>query len=167
MNVTIITGPPGAGKSTISKLYAQQRPKCVRIETDDIRHMVITPHMAPWQGEEGKRQLNLGIRNTCLLAHEFLKADFDVVIADFLTEYTFPFYKESFEKCDLKIIQLTAEFEVLKKRFIQRGKTITEEEFKMLFDMQKKFTHYDYQVDNTLLTQEETVKMIKAMVNKS
>lgn len=135
MGVIIFTGPPGAGKSTISKLYALQRPKCVRIETDDIRHMVITPHMAPWQGEEGKRQLNLGIRNTCLLAHEFLKADFEIVIADFLTEYTFPFYKESFEKNDLKIIQLTAKFEKLKKRFIQRGQSITENEFIMLYDM--------------------------------
>ncbi|MBI4973610.1 AAA family ATPase [Candidatus Roizmanbacteria bacterium] len=160
MEITIITGPPGAGKSTISKLYAQKQPNCVRIETDDMRHMVVSPHKAPWQGEEGNRQLKLGIRNTCLLTHEFIKEGFEVVIVDFLTEYTFPFYKESLEKYNLKIIQLTATFDELKKRFIQRGKSVTEEEFKMLYDMQKLFTHFDYLIDNTALSPEETVDQI-------
>lgn len=164
MSIIILTGPPGAGKTTISKLFAQQQPKCTLIETDDLRHMVISPYKAPWDGEEGKKQLRLGIKNTCLLTKKFSNAGFNVIIADFITEYTFPIYKKLLEGLDSKIIQLTAQFDILKKRDTQRGQKIIDEEFKMLYDMQMKFTHYDLQIDNTTLSPQETTSELKKYI---
>jgi dephospho-CoA kinase len=162
MKLLILSGHVGAGKSTISMLYAKQKPKCVRIETDDLRQMVISPHKAPWEGEEGLQQLRLGVRNACLLAKQFIEAGYDVVIADFVTDETQPIYKDLLSKYSPHIVRLSPNYEIAKARFKTRGANITEEQFKMLYDIQAKFINYDREIDNSSLSaQQVTDQLLK------
>lgn len=71
--ILILTGPAGAGKNTIASLLTKQRTKCVVIDVDVVRWMVAQPHKAPWNGEEGVKQQELGVENACLLAKNFLQ----------------------------------------------------------------------------------------------
>lgn len=54
--VLILTGPPAVGKSTVGRLVAERREHCALVDIDDIRHLVISHHAAPWQGDEGVRR---------------------------------------------------------------------------------------------------------------
>lgn len=45
----IITGPAGAGKSTISRKIAESKSKSVLIEGDDIYHQVVGGYMQAWK----------------------------------------------------------------------------------------------------------------------
>jgi dephospho-CoA kinase len=56
MRALVLTGPPAAGKSTIGRLAAQDRPRAAFIDIDDVRHLVVSGHAAPWEGEEGRRR---------------------------------------------------------------------------------------------------------------
>jgi hypothetical protein len=162
MKVLILSGLVGAGKSTISKLYAQQKPYCARIETDDIRHMIVSPHKAPWDGDEGMRQLLLGVKNACLLARQFIENGFDVIIADFVTDKSLPIYKDMLATYNPCVVRLFPAYEEAKKRFDARKETITEDEYKMLYEIQVNFKNYDLQIDNTSLSaQDVTDKLLK------
>lgn len=54
--VLILTGPAGAGKNTVAHEFAKKREKCAVIDIDLVRWMVLQPHKAPWEGEEGMKQ---------------------------------------------------------------------------------------------------------------
>jgi len=84
----IVTGMPGAGKSTVSTLAARLLPRAARVKGDDVNAMVLTGRV-PFNGEpadEAARQGELCNRNMCALADNFVDFGFtvfmDTVVAD-------------------------------------------------------------------------------------
>jgi predicted kinase len=76
----IISGMPGAGKTTISALAARLVPKAAQIKGDDVNQMILSG--AVWfMGEprdEALRQYELCKRNMCALADNFVDFGFTV-----------------------------------------------------------------------------------------
>ena len=82
--VIIVSGIPGAGKTTVSRLVAQRFERGVHIESDRLQQMIASGGLWP-DGEprdEAMRQLRLRGKNCCLLADSFFEAGFTVVIDD-------------------------------------------------------------------------------------
>jgi hypothetical protein len=77
---------------------------CAVIDVDEIRQLVISGHPAPWEGQEGHRQLRLGVENGCTLARRFLDHGIEVVIADVLTPETVGLYRRLLP--DLVVVHL-------------------------------------------------------------
>jgi len=161
MSLTILTGPAASGKNTISKILAQKKEKCAVIDVDTIRQMYVQPHKAPWDGEEGRAQQLLGVENTCLLAKNYSQQNIDVVILDVLTDETASLYKKNLG--EVRIILLMPVFAEAQKRFKERPSTITDEEFKMIYEWEEKLTVFDEKIDNTSLSAQETVDKISAI----
>lgn len=160
MNVIILTGPPGAGKNTIAQIIARERSKCAMIDVDLVRWMILQPHKAPWEGNAGKKQQTLGARNACLLANNFIKEAYDVIILDVLTTGIAKLYKKHLQNNNAKIILLLPTYEEILRRNILRPPRLKEDEVKMLYDQQKAFIEYDEIVDNTHLSAEETAQKL-------
>lgn len=156
--VIVLTGPAAAGKNTIANMLARKREKGADIDVDLVRWMYRQPHKAPWEGEEGMAQLKLGAENACLIAKSFISLGIDVVISDVLTDETAKVYKELLP--DVKIILLTPVFDEAHKRFTSRAHTISEDEFRWVYDLEQKLTIYDEKIDNTSLSPEETVEKL-------
>lgn len=160
MTVLVLTGPPAAGKNTIAALIAQRLPHCVVIDVDLVRWMVLQPHKAPWEGEEGQAQQKLGVQNACLLARNFTQAGFHVIVLDVLTNETALLYQSALPDLEVKIVLLLPTFEETKKRNAMRGKRLTDNEIELLYNWQMQLSIYDAQIDNSLLTAEDTATQI-------
>lgn len=163
MSVIILTGPPGAGKNTVAQIIAKGRNKCVVIDVDLVRWMILQPHKAPWEGNAGKEQQTLGVQNACLLASNFLKEAYEVIILDVLTPDTAKLYKKQLQKNNVKIILLLPTYNEIVRRNTIRPPRLKENEVKMLYDQQKAFTGYDEIIDNTNLSSEETAQKVNTI----
>ena len=84
----LITGIPGAGKSTVARLLAAAMPRAAHIEGDRLGELIVSGAVWPdaEPREESRRQMRLNVRNQCLLARSFADAGFvpvmDYVVVD-------------------------------------------------------------------------------------
>ncbi|WP_369386738.1 AAA family ATPase [Streptomyces sp. CG1] len=78
----IVTGMPGAGKSTVTRLITEQLPRSARLDGDFISRLVVGGRVGALgePAEEAARQVELCNRNLCALANNFADAGFTPVI---------------------------------------------------------------------------------------
>jgi ribosomal protein S18 acetylase RimI-like enzyme len=81
-DILILTGPPGAGKTSVALALADRYDRVAHINVDALRHFVTpTGYRAP--GKPGfERQQALATRNACDLARNFIAERFAVIIDD-------------------------------------------------------------------------------------
>lgn len=162
--VLILTGPAGAGKNTVAHVLAKLRGKCAVIDIDLVRWMVLQPHKAPWEGEEGKNQVRLGIKNGCLLTKSFIEEGYNVVILDVITDETVEIYKNNLKDFDVMICLLLPTFDEIKKRTVMKKTALTEGRIKDLYEMEEKLTLYDKKIDNTNISAQDVAEEVNNLL---
>lgn len=147
--ILVLTGPPASGKSTVGPLVANQLDRSVVIDVDLVRGMVKQPHVPPWVGQEGERQLRLGAENGSMLAIHFSKAGFNVILLDVLTDETAQIYRTTFKDVDHKIVVMLPSLEESIQRNRERGQWLKDKEVALLYEWQCKLTGFDDKIDNS------------------
>jgi len=82
--VILLTGIPGAGKTTVSNALASRFERGVAIESDWLQEIIVSGGLWPDEEphDEAERQLTLKAQNAALLADRFADAGFLPVIDD-------------------------------------------------------------------------------------
>ena len=150
MTILLLTGPPASGKTTVvAALASRDVDPLAVIELDTLRQMVVRPHLAPWDGEEGRRQQLLGIRNACALARTFDQAEFDVLLVDQVTDDTAARYRDELA---LTIVRLLPNWEQTMIRSQSRDEPLGFRERELLYVQQQALETVDITIDNSTLT---------------
>lgn len=151
MSILILTGPSAAGKNTVAAQLSQMRERCAVIDVDAVRQMLVKPHHAPWDGDEGVRQQIFGVENACWLARRFADAGYDVLILDVIFPFTREVYRAQLQAYPNQIALLLPERETILQRNRQRG-WLPDDEAEMLYDLMQSFDGYGVKIDNTHLS---------------
>ncbi len=94
MQLVILSGPPGAGKSATAQALCDRYDRMLHIEMSKLRSFLRMGLLRPWDtSAEGKAQQQLFISAACGMAKQFLNAGYGVVIDDVVTADELPVYQ--------------------------------------------------------------------------
>lgn len=133
--IVILTGPPGAGKSTINKILAKKFEKSAIISSDEIRDMIKNGRENPGSGKEWKKQINLSKKMTIHLIKNFYKSGFTILSDEIISnKKIFKEFYSSLKNFKPKFFLLLPSKEVVAKRDLERGENALKERTMYLYD---------------------------------
>ena len=126
----IVSGIPGAGKTTVARLLTQRFERGAHIEADEVQRMVVAGGVWPGGEQldadgnprgEALRQLELRGRNVCLLANSFAEAGVVAVIDDVVIGSRLDAFRSMLTGRPLWFVLLLPTLERVAERNAERG----------------------------------------------
>lgn len=117
----IISGPPAAGKTTISEKLAKKFPRSVHLSKDFIYHLVENGRFAPWdRTKEAKKQFALNEKIIKFIIQTYLNDKYVVIAEGVFGDNSFREYKRLFKT--VKAFTLLPSLRVMQNRDKKRSK---------------------------------------------
>jgi gluconate kinase len=171
----LITGIPGAGKSTTARLLATRFQRAAVIEGDLLHGWIVSGNVWPGQEpvEESSRQIRLTMRNQCLLAKSYATAGFTPIV-DYVVvnRADLRAYRSHLRGLALHLVVLHPGKHVVMSRDLGReksqrhrqahGLTIAERFAHLETPLVEQLTGVGLWIDNTTLSPEGTADLILA-----
>ncbi len=127
--IVIISGPPGAGKSTVAEALCQRYDRTVHLETDDIYGWIRMGYISPWKS--GSTQQNLMVsRAAARAASAFAAGHYGVFIDGVIGRDHLNVYIDELRDAAVPIhyVVLLPPIEEARRRALDRPKRVPETE---------------------------------------
>jgi predicted kinase len=164
----IVTGMPGAGKTTVTSLVAQLMPRAAQVGGDAVNVMVRSGYV--WfmgqPTEEALRQDELCNRNMCSLANNFIDFGFTVLMDTVLADRSeLDFFIALMSPRPVRLVVLDPGIDVCKDRNAGRDR---EDRFEfegyegLAADMKREFGDMGWWLDTSAMTADRTAERLVA-----
>jgi predicted kinase len=163
----VVTGIMAAGKSTIARLLAEHFARGVHIEADALQRMIVSGGV--WVGQPGEpegeaaQQLDLRLKNLCLLGRSFFEAGFTVVLDDIIMGERWRQLREELHDLPFFLVILAPSVEVVaSQRDRNRAKAPQGHAWAIYLDhaLRSTMAGIGFWIDTSEQTPEETVELI-------
>jgi predicted kinase len=162
----IVTGMPGAGKTTMTDLVGRRLPRAAQVGGDAVNEMIRTGFV--WfmgqPASEALRQDELCNRNMCALANNFIDFGFTVLMDTVLADRAeLDFFIALMSPRPVRLVVLAPGIDVCKQRNAGRD---PEDQFefdgyeRLQADMQREFGDIGWWLDTAEMTADETADVI-------
>lgn len=125
--IILLSGPPGAGKSSVAEALCERFDRMLLVEVDNLRHMVRAGYRHPWiDDKQALEQLQLSVRNAASIALQSVAVRYAVVIADVITTQTIEWYREALAEspASVELVTLLPSIEETQRRDAARSNSI-------------------------------------------
>lgn len=126
--VILLTGPAGAGKTSVAAAVCERFDRMLHVSVDDLRHWVKAGFRHPWlEDAQANEQALLGIRNAAAIARNAIALRYAVVIDDVIFSDAAERYREELTGigCNVHFVLLLPEFETAVARDRDRAADIS------------------------------------------
>jgi hypothetical protein len=168
--IVVVSGLPGAGKSTTARLLASRWERGAHVEADVLQGFVVSgsewPGVQPATGE-AERQLRLRLRNACLLARSFAEYGFRAVVDDIVAGPRFAHVCEELDGAPFGFVMLLPEFEHVKARWRAMRSPFVDAWDWIDDEIRQRTPRVGLWLDTTALTPEATVDAILARIDET
>jgi len=162
--VYIVTGIMASGKTTIAQMLAKQFDKGVHVHGDIFRKMIVKGNidMTPDYSKSAVEQLMLRYNLAAIVANQYYKAGFSVVVQDTYLGKEVHSFLQAFESKSVYFITLNPSVEAIMEREKKRDKTgYTTWEFEPLYEVLiNENPRIGLWIDSSDMTPEETLSEI-------
>ena len=165
-SIILLTGTPGAGKTTIAEVLSQTFARSAHVPVDFFRKMIKAGYASPhhWN-QEVENQYLLARKNAALTAKNIAREGFTVIVDDIIRQKWVEEWKDGLEGFPLHFVLLLPSLEVAKQRNCTREVwTVDEEVITSLHELlaaENTQEHGWVVIDNSHLTVQETVEVIR------
>jgi len=160
--IYVVSGLPGAGKSTVSYLLAKRFERSVHIEADLVQQLIVAGSVWPeWEPrDEATRQFALRRRNVSMLADSFFEAGFAPVIDDIVIGSHIDEYVSGLCGRPLLFVTLIPRPDVIREREMLRKKHVFDKWAHLDEALRTEMARIGLWIDSSEMTAEETVDEI-------
>lgn len=161
-HIWIITGVPGAGKSTTARRLGERLARSAVIHGDDVSDLIVGGHLRPEDepAEEAEFQLNLSLENQALLARSFYDAGFTPIIDWIVTSADRLWrYRAILEERPMRLVVLDPGESVSMARHRSRGKYVADQWVHM-HDSFERLRDMGFWIDNGAQSVDEVVELL-------